>query len=142
MELGLTASKIAALAGFNINDRLIRNLSFASSTARILQDEFVRFLQEQRPTVFTFQEGQGLTGFGPLSGKVVEDFSSALDYVREQKDTIAANHMDMCRFKGGDDDGYIKVKDALSLAMSNVLQESMSWKSSFSYTTCDIDLRI
>ncbi|KAN0083807.1 hypothetical protein V8E54_002895 [Elaphomyces granulatus] len=124
LELGLTASKIAALAGFNINDRLIRNLSFASSTARILQDEFVRFLQEQRPTVFTFQEGQGLTGFGPLSGKVVEDFSSALDYVHEQKDTIAANHMDMCRFKGGDDDGYIKIKDALSLAMSNVLQET------------------
>jgi hypothetical protein len=126
VNLGLTARKVAVLAGFDANDRVLRNLSFASSTARILREEFTRFLEELSPKVFTFQEGLGLTGFGPLSGKVVEDISSSLDWPGEQKDTIVANHMDMCRFRGGDDDGYIKVKDALVHAMSNIHHESMS----------------
>ena len=40
---------------------------------------------------------------------MVEDASSEIDYAQEQKDYIRANHVDMCRFHGFDDDGYEKV---------------------------------
>ena len=46
--------------------------------------------------------------------QVVEDASSALDYAGEYKDYIYANHVDMCRFSGFDDDGYEKIKAALA----------------------------
>lgn len=44
----------------------------------------------------------------------MEDYSSSLDYARQVKDVIHANHVDMCRFSGFDDDGYEKIKAALS----------------------------
>lgn len=47
----------------------------------------------------------------------MEDSSSALDYAREQKDFIRANHMGMCRFSGTDDDGYDKVRSAMKLCL-------------------------
>jgi len=40
--------------------------------------------------------------------KILDDASSSLDASVERKDTINANHMMMCRFKGQDDDGYRK----------------------------------
>ncbi|KAI1423348.1 hypothetical protein F5Y12DRAFT_798577 [Xylaria sp. FL1777] len=119
VELGLTVRRIAALAGFNANDKVLRSLSFDGTHARILREEFALVLKDLNPRLFIFQEGLGVSGFGPLSGKVVEDFSSALD-VGEQKETIVANHINMCRFNGEDDDGYVKVKGALELAISEI----------------------
>ena len=45
---------------------------------------------------------------------MVENSSSALDYALEQKDFIHANHVNMCRFSGVDDDGYEKIKAGIS----------------------------
>jgi hypothetical protein len=51
--------------------------------------------------------------------QVVEDASSALDYALQEKDFIYANHVNMCRFSGFDDDGYEKVTAALSHCLSD-----------------------
>ncbi|KAI9892641.1 MAG: hypothetical protein M1814_001334 [Vezdaea aestivalis] len=118
VNLGLTAQKILACSGFDTNDKLLRDLRFDSSTAKLLSEEFSRVLDETRPKVYTFQEAMGLSGFGPLSGRVVEDSSSALDYPLQEKDIIHANHVNMCRFSGFDDDGYEKTKAALSHCLS------------------------
>ncbi|GAP91608.1 putative alpha beta-hydrolase [Rosellinia necatrix] len=125
VELGLTVRKFAHLAGLNTNERILRSLSFNSTFARVLEEEFAHVLTDLKPRLFVFQEGLGLTGFRPLSGKVVEDVSSVLD-VGEQKDTIVADHINMCRFSGADDDGYIKVKAALGLVMSEILPRPTS----------------
>jgi hypothetical protein len=66
----LTVRKIAVLSGFDANDKLLRDLKFDSSVAKLLREEFAKMLGEQKPKVFTFQEAIGLMGFGPLSGKV------------------------------------------------------------------------
>ena len=52
-----------------------------------------------------------------ILAKVVENASSALDYALEQKDFINANHVDMCRFSGVDDDGYEKVRAGIALCL-------------------------
>lgn len=118
VDLGMTVRKLAALSGFDTNDKLLRDLRFDSSTAKLLSEEFAKVLDEVRPKVYTFQEAMGITGFGPLSGRVVEDASSALDYPLQEKDFIHANHVNMCRFSGFDDDGYEKTKAALSHCLS------------------------
>ena len=70
MNLGLTARKIVACAGLDANDRTLRDLKIDSSTARLLQEEFAKMLDDRKPIVYTFQEALGLSDFGPLSGKV------------------------------------------------------------------------
>ncbi|KAG6990947.1 hypothetical protein G7Y79_00060g092510 [Physcia stellaris] len=105
VNIGLTVRKITACAGFDTNDKVLRDLKFDSVTAKLLREEFAKMLDDRRPKIYTFQEAIGLSGFGPLSGKVVVNASSALDYALEQKDFINANHVDMCRFSGVDDDG-------------------------------------
>lgn len=62
--------KITACAGFDTNDKVLRDLEFDSVTAKLLREEFAKMLDDRRPKVYTFQEAIGLSGFGPLSGKV------------------------------------------------------------------------
>ena len=106
VHLGSTVRKIAACSGFDANDKTLRDLRFDSSTAKLLREEFIKILEEKHPDTYTFQDTMGLSGFGPLSGKVVDDSSSTLDYALEQKDSIRNNHVDMCRLSDLSDDGY------------------------------------
>ena len=55
--------------------------------------------------------------------KIVDDASSSLDHHRERRDHISANHVMMCRFSSGDDDGYIKVRGVLSKYLGEVLSK-------------------
>ena len=70
VNIGLTVRKIVACAGFDTNDKALRDLKFDSGTAKLLREEFAKMLDDRRPKVYTFQEAIGLSGFGPLSGKV------------------------------------------------------------------------
>ena len=96
VNLGLTVRKIAACSGFGANDKTLRDLRFDSSIAKLLQEEFVKILEEIHPNIYTFQEIMGLSGFGPLSGKVVDDGSSALDYALESRKTLFGKTMLAC----------------------------------------------
>ncbi|KAF1849701.1 uncharacterized protein K460DRAFT_411532 [Cucurbitaria berberidis CBS 394.84] len=122
INIGLTAQKIVACSGLDASDKVLRDLKFDSSIAKMLSEEFTQFLDERRPIVYTFQEASGISGFGPLSGKVVDDISSSLEYSLQFKDHIYANHMDMCRFSGPEDVGYEKVNAAFAHVLSGGIQ--------------------
>jgi hypothetical protein len=64
---------------------------------------------------------------------VVEDSSSELDYAHEQKDFIRANHVNMCRFSGFQDDGYEKTKDCLTLCLECIKYDLPHRKLRLSY---------
>ena len=68
--MGLTVRKLVACGGFDANDKLLRDLKFDSSTAKLLREDFAKMLDDRKPQIYTFQEALGLTGFGALSGKV------------------------------------------------------------------------
>ncbi|KAF2203093.1 hypothetical protein GQ43DRAFT_470318 [Delitschia confertaspora ATCC 74209] len=123
-NIGLTARKIVAASGFDASQKVLRDLKFDSSVAKMLSEEFTQFLDERKPVVYTFQEASGLSGFGPLSGKVVDDFSSSLEYPLQFKDHIYANHMNICRFSGPEDDGYEKVHAAFIHILSGDIQRA------------------
>ena len=80
-DLGLTVRKLATCAGFDANDKVLRDLKFDSITAKLLREEFAKMLDEKRPNIYTFQEALGLTGFGPLSGKVSTNISHFFSHV-------------------------------------------------------------
>ena len=58
----------------------------------------------------------------------MENSSSALDYAHEQKDFIHANHVNMCRSSGFDDDGYEKIKAGISHCLGQDIQNTSSGK--------------
>ncbi|KAI1734075.1 WD40-repeat-containing domain protein [Xylaria scruposa] len=118
-ELALTATKIVKMAGLDANKKILRSLSSDATHLRVLREDFVEVLKDLDPRIFVFQEGLGYTAFRLFNRKVVDEFSSALD-VGEQKGTISANHVNMCRFKGEKDEGYVMVKAALELAISEI----------------------
>jgi len=57
--------------------------------------------------------------------KVVPDSSSCFRSRKyEYRDYIDNNHMDMCRFTGKDDSGYIRFKDGLAFCMQDIVELS------------------
>ena len=55
--------------------------------------------------------------------KVVPDQSSSFDSRKHGRDTIHANHMNMCRLNGKDDDGYEKFSGVLENYIGQIRTE-------------------
>ncbi|KAF8249194.1 hypothetical protein K440DRAFT_544280, partial [Wilcoxina mikolae CBS 423.85] len=117
---GLIAKNAALAAGFDVNDRILKDLSVDSGILESLREEFNKMLVDKAFRVYTFQEGKGYKGIRGLTGKVVDDASSGLESGFERKDIINANHIDMCRFSGKEDEGYIKVASVLSRYVADI----------------------
>lgn len=69
-NLGLTATKIAKVAGFSVNDQNIRDLKGSSPVLTIIREGFNQLLESSSFHVSTFQESVGYSGFGWMDGKV------------------------------------------------------------------------
>jgi hypothetical protein len=129
-SIGLKAVKTAKLAGFSVNESNVRDLKENSPILEELRESFASILDDKRIHVTTFQESDGYARCMLLDGKVSRIFqtvlrmfilgvqvvdieSSGLDHPLERKFTINANHMDICRFNGSQDDGYEKLRSEL-----------------------------
>ncbi|KAA8894041.1 hypothetical protein FN846DRAFT_456297 [Sphaerosporella brunnea] len=123
-EWGLMARNVAVAVGFDANDKILRDLRVDSGTLETLREEFNRMLQDKAFSVYTFQEARGFKGFRGLSGKIVDDASSGLDSGGERKDFINANHVEMTRFNGKMDDGYVKVAAVLSRYLNGIVTQN------------------
>lgn len=69
-DLGLTATRIAKVAGFSVNDRNIRDLKGNSPVLTLIRDGFAQLLDSDNFEVSTFQESLGYSGMGLLDDKV------------------------------------------------------------------------
>ncbi|KAF8249568.1 hypothetical protein K440DRAFT_676224 [Wilcoxina mikolae CBS 423.85] len=111
-EWGLIARNIVTAAGFDATDNILRYLKVDSSWLELLREEFDKMLSDKekpfRSMIYTFQEDRGYKGIRGLTGKIVENGSSGLDISFERKSSINANHMEMFRFVGKEDQGYEK----------------------------------
>lgn len=69
-NLGLTMTKIAKAAGFDVFDRNIRDLNGNSPVLTMIRQGFSQLLDSDKFEVSTFQESLGYKGTGLLNGKV------------------------------------------------------------------------
>ncbi|KAJ5455537.1 uncharacterized protein N7458_003801 [Penicillium daleae] len=90
------------------NDRLLSELQIDSQILDLVQDDFLRVLQNFDISIHSFQESRGLSGIKGFSGKVVDDISSKLGYTLETTETIDANHMEMVLIGSGDISAVLK----------------------------------
>jgi hypothetical protein len=69
-NLGLTATKIAKVSGFSVNDQNIRDLKGSSPVLTLIREGFNQLLESSNFYVSTFQESVGYSGFGWMDDKV------------------------------------------------------------------------
>ncbi|SPO07363.1 uncharacterized protein DNG_10057 [Cephalotrichum gorgonifer] len=117
-------------------------LGLHSAELERCQDAFSRLWAMYDFRVKTFQEGLALTGFniGALGEKVVPDYSSLLGNPNEHAETLQANHMEMCRFKGPGDPNYLKVSNELRdmyRSLQSVGKEAIPEKTTTQKNTTD-----
>ncbi|MCJ1359347.1 MAG: hypothetical protein MMC33_009349 [Icmadophila ericetorum] len=139
--IGEILRRIASAATFDTNDKNIRALKFDSPELESIHE---RFMSQRRNgrwhfEVRTFQEAKGLSRFAyfNLGEKVVDDFSSSLDGT-ERRQTINANHLDMCRYTSKNDDGYQKVVGELQIILSGIGKITKTDESTLQKTSDDI----
>lgn len=118
--VGEVVRRIVAATGLDTSNRNLRTLRYDSPELELSREEFSRHFRQGRFVVKTFQEARGFKGLRGLNEKIVPDFSSSLDDPRENAEHIDANHMEMCRFTGLLDSGYIQVGGELASITNNI----------------------
>ncbi|KAG4421365.1 hypothetical protein IFR04_005548 [Cadophora malorum] len=122
-SIGEMARRIASASGLDTFDQNLRALQVNSIELEMIHESFVR-LYEQNDChfqVITFQETKGYSRIAVLglSDLIVQPFSSSFTGT-EHIESINANHMDMCRFSGKDDQGYQSVVGEMKIIISTL----------------------
>ncbi|KFY87869.1 hypothetical protein V498_06989 [Pseudogymnoascus sp. VKM F-4517 (FW-2822)] len=112
---GEIASNLASLGLEDSNKKLVQTLEVNGEVLDNIHEEFKTILSKCAIKVHSFQEAKGISGMKGLDGKVVNNFSSKLDLVRDQEtvETIDANHMEMARCNSKDDASYRQIYGVL-----------------------------
>lgn len=99
----------------------VKDLSKNSQSLQIVNDEFRHFSEDVR--LWSFYETMK-TNMGLTSTLIVERDSSVLGYKDEMIYPMNANHRDVCKFESPTDPNYRTVRNALVLAVEDILQDS------------------
>lgn len=108
--IGEVVRSIVSALGMKTTPAILDALGLKTTDLERAQEEFSRLWQKHDFRVKTFQEGLSLTKIGK---KVVPHYSSLIGDYREEAETLQANHMEMCRYSGTDDENYRKVAGEL-----------------------------
>ncbi|KAH6980752.1 hypothetical protein BKA56DRAFT_616585 [Ilyonectria sp. MPI-CAGE-AT-0026] len=108
--IGEVVRSIVSTLGMKTTPALLDALGLKTTDLERAQEEFSRLWQKHDFRVKTFQEGLSLAKIGK---KVVPHYSSLIGDHREYAETLQANHMEMCRYSGTDDENYRKVAGEL-----------------------------
>ncbi len=121
-NMGETLARLANVSLRDTNRHLIRSLEVEDELLDRINFEFVKMVQLEDFSVYSFQESSGLSGLRGFSGKVVSDYSSKLDNPLEIVETIRGNHMEMARFSGANDEGYRTLAKVIARCVTDIQQ--------------------
>jgi len=122
-EMGETLIRLAAASLRDTNKHLLASLEVENELLDRINTEFMKMVQLSDFSVYSFQEGSGLTGLKGFSGKVVSDFSSKLGHPLEIVETVRGNHMEMARFSDANDEGYRTVSRVIARCVIDSQQD-------------------
>jgi hypothetical protein len=71
-SLGKALETMVRKVGFDTNNSILRQLNAKSEVLNLIQEEFMRILENRAPslTIHSFQEAKGLAGVQGLNAKV------------------------------------------------------------------------
>lgn len=121
-SMGETLARLANISLRDTNRHLVSSLEVEDELLDRINYEFVKMVQVEDFSVYSFQEGSGFSGLKGFSGKVVSDYSSKLDHPLEIVETIRGNHMEMARFSDANDEGYRTVSKVIERCIDDIQQ--------------------
>jgi WD40 repeat protein len=110
-DLAETLNKVLSTSVFGYSPKeYVAELTRKSPTIDDLNEAFRHHAPKLR--IFSFYETLA-TRIGPVSTMVVDKPSAVMGYAGETQTPLAANHHDVCKFKGPGDPNYVSVTGAL-----------------------------
>lgn len=125
-NMGKILTHVANAALQDTNRPIVSSLEVDGELLDRIHYEFVNMVHAEDFSVYSFQEGRGLSGLKGFSGKVVDDFSSKIDHPLETVETITGNHMEMARFRDAEDPGFRKVSRVIATYVEHLQQDKES----------------
>ena len=125
-SMGETLARLANASLQDTNKHLVSSLEVENELLDRINSEFVKMVQLEDFSVYSFQESSGLSGLKGFSGKVVSDYSSKLDHPLEIVETIRGNHMEMARFSDANDEGYRTLSKVIARCVTDSQRKEKS----------------
>ncbi|KAH8714765.1 hypothetical protein BGZ61DRAFT_213997 [Ilyonectria robusta] len=100
---GKIAANLAKVALMDSNSKLLNNLKVDAEILDVIQEDFLKLLDEFPIKIHSFLEGCSMTGLKGFSSKVVDDYSAKLGWSKEIVESINADHRAMVKTKGVED---------------------------------------
>ncbi|RHZ47020.1 uncharacterized protein CDV56_103078 [Aspergillus thermomutatus] len=107
------------------NTAVLDSLNVGNQLLDMIAEEFSIMLRMNDIKAYSFHEERPMSGVLGLNEKVVPDFSAIIGDPSEGREGIDANHIQICKYTGKDDSGYIRVLGAIRLYV-DVLNERQS----------------
>lgn len=126
VNMGEILARLVNASLQDTNRHLLSSLEVENELLDRINSEFVKMVQLEEFSVYSFQEGSGLSGMKGFSGKVVSDYSSKLDHPLEIVETIRGNHMEMARFSAADDEGYRTLSKVIARCVTDSQRKEKS----------------
>ncbi|KAI1124886.1 hypothetical protein F5Y10DRAFT_284664 [Nemania abortiva] len=133
--LATTVSNLAKLALQDSNQRVLKGLSPGNEMLRHYGKVFLQLIHRGNFGVHTFYETKAMTGVYGITGMVVPRESARIgDVLHEVERGLNANHHEICKFSGPEDEKYRAVsgaivdyiKDAAKLPVAPALPRPLS----------------
>ena len=125
-NMGETLARLANASLQDTNKHLVSSLEVENELLDRINSEFVKMVQLEDFSIYSFQESSGLSGLKGFSGKVVSDYSSKLDHPLEIVETIRGNHMEMARFSDANDEGYRTLSKVIARCVTDSQRKEKS----------------
>ncbi|KAI1196726.1 NACHT and WD domain protein [Nemania serpens] len=125
--------KISGITGITSSREYINEISLGSISAQLINEDFGRYASTLQ--VYSFYETLE-TSLGLFSALIVDKESAVLGpgFRNEIARYMNANHRGICKFDSPEDPNYISLKNSLSSAVQNLLQESRAAREETSKT--------
>ncbi|KAB5585278.1 hypothetical protein GE09DRAFT_20109 [Coniochaeta sp. 2T2.1] len=116
-DIALTLSRVLSVVNGKRQPSFVNDLFPQSPVVQSINDEFPRLCDSQESLqLFSFFETRPMS-YGVGRGLIVDKHSAIMNYPRERRTHLDANHRDVARYRSPDDPSYITVRNALAAVL-------------------------
>jgi hypothetical protein len=140
-SIAKVVAAVARLALQSTNDHLIRDIERDATILDRIGDSFSRILDKRTLTIWSFTEELASTGYGKVTtsicklwrarhlitgDQIVSGDSAIIGDVRENRETIHADHVGMTKFSRREDSEYKKILCAIEVLLQASIQDQLA----------------
>ncbi|KAB5528100.1 hypothetical protein GE09DRAFT_975274 [Coniochaeta sp. 2T2.1] len=125
-DIALTLSRVLSVVNGKRQPSFVNDLFPQSPVVQSINDDFPRLCDsEESLQLFSFFETRPMN-YGVGRGLIVDKHSAVMNYPRERRTHLDANHRDVARYTSPDDPSYITVRNALAALLTESILDELN----------------